>query len=227
MTTLPANYIDVQQQSPEWFQMREGMLTGSVTDDATCKMKRQPKEGPVAYYEARHNLMVDIALTRVTGIMPEHYVSRAMEQGIEREPMAVAAYEMARDVMTDSIGFVFHPEIKWFGTSPDFLLGSDIVGEVKCPTAATHLRYLIEADDARSKGLDYVPEEYLPQVKAHLSCTGRPLLHFVSFNPDFPKHQQLLITEWRRDKGMIEEQDREVVKFLAETDALVERIKAL
>ncbi len=171
--------------------------------------------------------MIDVALTRTTGIMPEHYVSRAMEQGIEREPMAVAAYEMARDVMTDTIGFVFHPEIQWYGTSPDFLLRSDIVGEVKCPTAAMHLRYLLEADEARRKGLDYVPEEYMPQVKAHLSCTGRPLLHFVSFNPDFPKHQQLLVTEWRRDQGMLEEQDREVVKFLTETDALVERIKAL
>lgn len=227
MTTLPANYVDVEQQSKEWFQMRDGMLTGSVVADAVGKMKRQPKEGPTAYYEAREKLMVDIALSRITGIMPEHFVSRAMEQGIEREPMAVAAYEMARDVMTDSIGFVFHPEIKWYGCSPDFLLGSDIVGEVKCPTAATHLRYLLEADDAKKNGLDYVPEEYLPQIKSELSCTGRPLLHFVSFNPDFPKDLQLLVTEWRRDKGMIEEQDREVVKFLAETDALVERIKGL
>jgi hypothetical protein len=213
MSTLPANYIDVEQQSPEWMEMRKGCVTGSMVKHAIAKMKRQPKEG-TAYMQCREDYMIDVVTTRITGRMSDRYVSKAMEDGIEREALAICEYEMQRGVMTEPIGIVFHTGIEWYATSPDFLLGSDIVGEAKCPTEATHLRYILEYCDATAKGLDYVPEEYLPQVKAHLSCTDRPLCHFVSYNPHFPENLRLLVSEWRRDKQMIAEQEVEVIKFL-------------
>jgi hypothetical protein len=224
---FPANYIEIDQQSPEWMEMRKGCVTGSMVKHAIAKMKRQPKEGPCLYMACREDYMIDVVTTRLTGRMAERYVSKAMEDGVEREVLAISEYETRRGVMTEPIGIVFHPEINWYASSPDFLLGSDIVGEAKCPTESTHLRYILEARDAKTKGLDYVPEEYLPQVKAHLSCTDRPLCHFVSYNPHFPAHLQLLVTEWRRDKGMIAEQDAEVQKFLVEAAELEKSLKEL
>jgi hypothetical protein len=225
--SLPVNYIDVEQQSPEWHEMRKGCVTGSMVKNTCAKMAVQPKNGPTKYKQCREDYMIDVVTTRLTGRMAERYVTKAMEDGIEREVLAISEYETRRRVMTEPIGIVFHPSIEWYASSPDFLLGTDIVGEAKCPTEATHLRYILEARDAKAKGLDYVPEEYLPQVKAHLSCTDRPLCHFVSYNPHFPTHLQLLVTEWRRDHQMVAEQDAEVVKFLAEAAVMEKELRDL
>jgi hypothetical protein len=225
--SLPVNYIDVEQQSPEWHEMRKGCVTGSMVKNTCAKMAVQPKNGPTKYKQCREDYMIDVVTTRLTGRMAERYVTKAMEDGIEREVLAISEYETRRRVMTEPIGIVFHPSIEWYASSPDFLLGTDIVGEAKCPTEATHLRYILEARDAKAKGLDYVPEEYLPQVKAHLSCTDRPLCHFVSYNPHFPTHLQLLVTEWRRDHQMVAEQDSEVVKFLTEAAQLEASLKEM
>jgi hypothetical protein len=225
--SLPVNYIDVEQQSPEWHEMRKGCVTGSMVKNTCAKMAVQPKNGPTKYKQCREDYMIDVVTTRLTGRMAERYVTKAMEDGIEREVLAISEYETRRRVMTEPIGIVFHPSIEWYASSPDFLLGTDIVGEAKCPTEATHLRYILEARDAKTKGLDYVPEEYLPQVKAHLSCTDRPLCHFVSYNPHFPTHLQLLVTEWRRDHQMVAEQDAEVVKFLTEAAQLEASLKEM
>ena len=217
---LAANYIDVEQQSPEWLEMRKGMVTGSMVRHAVSKMKTQPKNGPTAYMQFREDYLEDIVTTRLTGDMPDRYVSKAMKEGVELESSAIAEYEMRQGVMVESIGFVFHPTIQWYGSSPDGLLGSDIVIEAKCPTQATHLRYLREYVDAKEKGLEYIPDEYKAQVKAHLSCTERPMCHFISFHPRFPKHLRLLVSPYRRDKGAIAEQDAEVQKFLDEAASL-------
>lgn len=225
MTTANLVY-DLEQGGPEWLEMRKGMATGSMIRHATGKMKRQPKEGPTAYLQGRENYMIDIVTTRLTGSMSDRYVSTAMEEGTEREPLAISAYEQNQDVMVEPIGFAFHPTIKWFGASPDGVIGSDIVLEVKCPTQATHVRYWLEFKDAQSKGLEYVPEEYLPQVKSEISCTERHICHFVSYHPYFPENLQLLISPYHRDKGMIEEQDREVEKFLNEAAELEAQLRA-
>lgn len=224
---LAANYIEVEQQSPEWFEMRKGLVTGSMVRQAIAKMKKQPKEGPTAYMQCREDYMVDIVTTRITGKMSSRYVSKAMEEGIEREPDALMAYEDLLGEMALPGGFVYHPTIKWYGTSPDGLVGEHVVLEAKCPTQATHLRYVIEYRDAKAKGLPYAPEEYLPQIKAHLACTGRDVCHFISFHPDFPRNLRLLVSEWPADREMLEQQDTEVIKFLDEADAMAASMKSL
>lgn len=224
---LADNYVDVEQQSPEWFEMRKGLVTGSMVRQAIAKMKTQPKTGPTAYMKCREDYMIDIVATRLTGVMSDRYVSKAMEEGIEREPDALMAYESATGAMVAPGGFVLHPEIEWYGTSPDGLVGDSIVIEAKCPTQATHMRYIIEAQEAKNKNLPYVPDEYLPQVKSHLSCSTREMAHFISFNSDFPKNLRLLISEWPRDWEMLVAQDLEVCKFLNEAKELESRMKAL
>lgn len=224
---LADNYVEVEQLSPEWFEMRKGMVTGSMVRHAIGKMKRQPKEGPTAYLQAREDYMEDIVTTRITGRMSTRYVSKAMEEGVEREPDAIMAYEDLLGEMVVPGGFVYHPNVKWYGCSPDGLVGDHVVLEAKCPTQSTHLRYIREFIEARKNGLPYVPEEYLPQVKSELSCTLRDVCHFISFHPDFPKNLRLLVSEWPADREMLAEQDREVCKFLDEAEALAESMKGL
>lgn len=213
---LADNYVEVEQQSPEWMEMRKGCVTGSMVRHAIGKKKRQPKDGSSEYLQLREDYMIDIVTTRITGRMSDRYVSKAMQEGVEREPDAIIAYEERFDVMVSPGGLVYHPEIDFYATSPDGLVGDNIVFEAKCPTQATHMRYINEFCEAAKNGIPWVPEEYVPQVKAHLACTGREFCHFVSFNPDFPKNLRLLVSFWPHDKEMLEAQDAEVRKFLDE-----------
>lgn len=222
---LPANFIEIEQLSPEWLEMRKGMVTASMVRNVVAKMKRQKEGDPVKYQQCREDYMIDIVTTRLTGNMSDRYVSKAMQDGIEREPLAIAAYENRLNYIVEPMGFVFHPTIEWYGCSPDGLVGSDICIEAKCPTQATHLRYILEYRDAKAKGLDYAPEEHLPQIKALIGCTERPICHFVSYHPEFPDKLKLLVSPWKRDKGMIDQQETEVEKFLAEAETLEKSLR--
>lgn len=197
----------LEQHSPEWFQMRQGMATGSMMADVVTKKKRGD-----GYYAAREDYMIDLAVTRLTGLMPDRYVSKAMEFGTENEPRGRAAYEMHCDVMVEEVGFAFHPHIKWFGSSPDGLVGSEGVLEVKCPNSATHLGYILG---------NVVPEQYIPQMKSHMLCAERQWCDFVSFDPRMPKHLQLFVRRLDREEKMLMELEMEVEKFLGELDELM------
>jgi putative phage-type endonuclease len=207
---------DLVQQTPEWLEMRKGMATGSMVRDAIAKMKTQPKEGPTKYQQCRENYLFDIVATRLTGDMPDRYVSRAMEFGTENEPLAISAYEQHENCLVEPVGFAFHPKIKWFGASPDGLVGDDGSIEVKCPTSATHLQWIIDG---------CVPDEHIPQMKAVMACAEREWCDFVSFDPRMPEHLKLFIRRLERDEPMILEMEKEVEKFLAETQHMLEVIK--
>lgn len=200
---------DLIQGTPDWLEMRKGMITGSMVADAVAKLKKG------GYSQSRENYMFDLAVTRLTGLMPDRYVSRAMEFGTENEPLARAAYEMELDVMVEEVGFAMHPKINWFGSSPDGLVERDGVLEIKCPESATHLSYLMDG---------VVPEKYLPQMKSHMLCAERQWCDFVSFDPRMPEHLQLFVRRLDRDELMLRDLECEVEKFLAELDALMEQI---
>jgi putative phage-type endonuclease len=231
---------NVLQQSADWHEMRKGMITGSMVGDAIAKMATQPhltkkceqgKHGTceagycncschgarpgTLYQKCREDYMWDLVATRLTGQMPDRYVSRAMEFGTEHEPEAIAAYESKMGCMVEPVGFAFHPTIQWFGASPDGLVGDDGCIEVKCPNSATHLSYILDG---------CVPDDYLPQMKAVMACAERKWCDFVSFDPRMPKSLRLFVRRLERDQPMIDELEAEVVKFLAEVEQMLEAV---
>lgn len=205
---------DLEQQSPEWLEMRKGMVTGSMVGSVCGKMKRQKPNEPTKYLQSRENYMLDLAVTRLTGIMPDRYVSEAMEFGTEYEPLARAAYEKFFDVDVKEVGFAMHSKIDWFGASPDGLVNDGVL-EIKCPNSATHLGYIMDG---------VVPERYLPQMKAEILCAERQWCDFVSFDPRMPKHLRLFVRRLDRDEPMLRQLEEEVEKFLAELELLMGKI---
>lgn len=156
--------------------------------------------------------MWDLVATRLTGVMPDRYVSRAMEKGVENEPLAIAAYEDRMGCLVETVGFASHPTIDWFGASPDFLRDEDGCGEVKCPTPAVHLRYIVDG---------VIPDEHIAQMKAVMACAERQWCDFISYCPQMPKDLRLFVRRLERDEPMIREMEEEVEKFLAEVDVLM------
>lgn len=219
------NLLNVKQHSPEWFQARLGNCTGSRVSDALSMLKRA-SNGRVAgdSSQARIDYMLECALGRLTGIVPDHFVTQAMEWGIENEDHAVAAYEVVSDKIggTSKVGIGAHPRIERFLASPDRYVGSDGVLEVKCPTSAVHLGYYRAG---------CIPEQYMHQCMAELACSpDRDWIDFVSFDPRFPVKLQVFIAprmyrdRWASEIATMEDGVR---KFLAETAILTAELQAL
>jgi putative phage-type endonuclease len=203
--------VECEQQSPEWLLMRTGIVTGSRVCDVMAKLKR--KEGEAA---CRQNYRAELVCEILTGRSAEHYVSPAMQWGMDNEVLARNAYEIEFDVQTIQVGFAVHPEIRRFGASPDGLVGTDGLVEFKCPTTQTHIDYIISGE---------IPTEYRWQMFAEMACAERQWCDFVSYDPRLPKSLQLFVRRLERDDSCIREMEAEVLSFLSEVDFLIERLK--
>lgn len=197
------------QGDATWHETRLGMLTASRISDALAKLK---KGGDSA---ARKNYMLDLAVERITRKPTEHYMSEPMRIGVEREPLALAAYEIEKDCVVERVGFVLHPTIEWSGASPDGIVGDGLV-QVKCPLPRTHATYLIA---------DKVPAEYVPQCMWELACTGKAYTDFISYCPEFPPELRLFICRLERDDALIGQMEAEARVFLDEVAATVTQLR--
>lgn len=203
-------FIHVEQGSDEWKQARLGHVTASNIGDVMAK----GKDGAESI--GRYKYKVRLLAERMTGVPPESYTNASMEWGVQNESIACMMYEAKRDVLLDKTGFWLHPDIKWMGVSPDRLVESNGLVEVKCPNTTTHLDYVFAGK---------VPNEYVKQVQAQLWVTGREWCDFVSFDPRLPAKNQLFIVRTTRDEKLIREMEVEVVRFLAEVEDLIIKLE--
>ena len=202
--------LDFPQGTPEWLAARAGKVTASRMPDVLAQIRT----GEAA---ARRDYRAQLVAEILTGRPQEDgFINAEMQHGIDQEPFARAAYEVATDQLVDQVGFVLHPTLERAGASPDGLVDFDGLLEVKCPKTATHLQYLMDGS---------VPAKYEPQMAWQLACTGRKWADFVSFDPRLPAKLQLFKVRLARDEARIKELEREVVSFLADVDKMLETVR--
>jgi putative phage-type endonuclease len=197
------------QKSAEWFAARLGKATASRMDDICAKTK-------TGYSASRENYAVELALEILTQRRTEGFVKAAMQWGIDKEPEARAAYEVATGNFVQEVGIYDHPSIPMSAASPDGLVGDDGLIEIKCPESKQHLRNLISRKPDTG---------YMLQMQWQMACTGRQWCDFCSYDPRFPEQHQLLIVRVPRDAKLIEDLEKEVRSFRAEVDAIVEKLR--
>jgi putative phage-type endonuclease len=194
----------MDQRSIEWHQARLGHATGSRASDILAGKDTQARKGYIT----------QLVTERLTGASQDFYTNADMQRGIEVEPVARAAYQASNELV-DEVGFIKHPTILWFGASPDGLVGSDGLVEIKCPRSTTHLEYI----QAKKP-----PAKYIPQMLAQLSCTGRKWVDFVSFDNRFPEHLQLFVVRFQPSAEELEKFESKVKEFLSEVNNLMEQL---
>lgn len=204
--------IDVEQRSADWLQMRIGMLTASRVAEIMARLKPKKKGERGEYSKSRANYCMELVCERLTNWTQDHYVSKYMEWGTEHEPRARSLYEARTEATVFDGGFAIHDTIKWFGASPDFLVGTDGLGEIKCPTAHEHVRTLLACE---------APEEYQWQMCAEMECANRAWCDFVSYHPHMPPHLKLFVKRYYRDEAKTAEMLEEARSFLREVESLV------
>jgi putative phage-type endonuclease len=205
MTTFTTeDRLAVEQGTPEWHELRRGKVTASRVADILAKTKT----GPSA---SRQNYLIELALQRTTKTIEPSYTNAAMEWGIQTEPQARVAYEVATNNFVDQVAFIDHPTIQGFGCSPDGLVGDNLI-EIKCPNSATHWEYFKAKEP---------PKKYWIQMQAQMAVTGAKWCDFVSFDPRMPERSQLLIVNVPRDSEFIVFMETEIKQFLNEVETEV------
>ncbi len=198
------------QRSPEWFSARLGKVTASRIADVMATLK---KGGEAA---TRKNYRVQLAIERLTGCQEECFVSSAMQWGTDQEPFARQSYEFITGNEVTEVGFIDHPHIPMSGASPDGLVGTDGLIEIKCPNSATHVEYLMGGT---------VPSEYVKQMHWQMDCTGRQWCDFVSFDPRLPLELQLFKVRIPRDEALITEIRGAVIDLLQEVEEMTAALR--
>lgn len=203
--------MSADQGTDAWIAERCGKVTASRMADVMATIKT----GEAA---SRANYRAELVAQRLTGQVAENFTNAAMQWGTDNEPFARAEYEIQRGVIVEETGFIQHPSIPMSGASPDGLVGSDGMVEIKCPNTATHIDYLL-------KGA--VPAKYQPQMLWQMACTGRKWCDFASYDPRMPVELQLFVVRFERDDLRLKEAETEVIAFLGEVESTVKALERL
>jgi putative phage-type endonuclease len=154
---------ELEQGTPEWLEAKAGKFTSSKFSDLF--MAKTTK--------GWNSLINQVVFERLTGTTPESFSSDWMKRGTELEPQAREAYELATFNKVRQVGFVEKDE--WVGCSPDGLIGSDGMVEIKCPKFSTLIDYHLTGR---------IPEDYYWQMQGGMYVCGRKWCDFYVWHPN-------------------------------------------
>lgn len=189
-------WVDVEQNSDTWFDLRVGKITSS--NFAKIMANGADKFGDPAIKYAQR-----IALEIVTGERndEEDFKSVYMERGNEYEPIAIGLYELETFRKVKNGGFFYEDDL---GDSPDGIIGERGRAEVKCVIAGTQWKRL------KKGGYDTA---YKDQIQGHLWIGDADWCDFIQYAPKMPENKQLYIHRVYRDEVRISEMEAKMKRF--------------
>lgn len=194
--------IDCEQGSGEWFEARLGIPTASMFKDVMAAGQGKTRK---AY-------MLKLAGERITGELSEQYTNKHTERGNLLEGDAAELYQIQSEVNVDKVGFIRADY--GAGASPDGLVGSNGLIEIKTKLPHLHIDYLLTNKD---------PKEHMKQIQGQLLVCKREWCDFVSYWPGLP----LFLKRIYRDEKLIKEIRESLDKFNGELNQIVDRISEL
>lgn len=201
-------FIDIEQNTDEWFQARAGLMTSSKLPVIMANFGK-------AFGDPAKKYAVNIAIEQITGApIPSDYTNEHMARGHEQEPLARMLYQESTFCDVSNGGF-FRSE--FVGCSPDGLVDSDGVIEIKSVIPTTHY--------ATVKRQELDPA-YKWQCIGNLKFTGRDWIDFISYCQDFPEGKQLFIhrliaSRLADEFAMIDERISQFHKLVEETKSII------
>jgi len=151
--------------------MRAGKVTASELDALISPLGKIRESKGVDTYLARK------LVERWTGApLPQLQGVFDVEQGEILERKAKPAFTIHTGLEIESVGFI-ETDDGTAGCSPDGLIGETSGVEIKCPTMAVHIGYLLAGK---------LPQDYVAQVQGSMFVTGYESWHFFSYSRHLP-----------------------------------------
>lgn len=195
--------FDCEQNSPEWFELRRGLITASEFHTVMA----QGRGGGDA--KTRREYMLKLMGERLTGDPMYRYRNDHMDRGHEQEAEARDMYVFLTDLEPKAVGFIKNGDV---GCSPDSLVGDDGILEIKTKLAHLQLDILLG---------ETVPSSHMAQIQGQLWVAERQWCDFVAYCPRLP----LFTKRVYRDERYIEGIKKSVDLFEREMATLLEKIQ--
>lgn len=181
--------MNSKQRSDDWFKVREGRFTASRISDL-LGVHGFGKTGKTYIFEKASEIVFGID-------EEENITTHDMQRGINLEPLAFRKFQELKqfDFLEVQPTFFF-PFNDYAGASPDGLVGSDAILEIKCPRSKKFFTLV-------ALGKDAIDDSYYDQMQMQMLCSNSLKCHFfnyVIFNGKEMWHE--LIVE--RDEKRIE-----------------------
>lgn len=179
-------YRDIEQGTDEWLELRVGRLTSSKLGEFIYT-KGKDKYGLGAKMIPKVN---EVAAEIHTGISDSGgYTSAKMDRGSELEFFVRERYSEDNFVTVEEVGFATYG--RYIGDSPDGLIGKDGCLEIKCRMLYLHFAIL----KAKLEGKEVkIPAKDQAQCDWHMFVCDRKWCDYISYHPEFPEDQQMLVT---------------------------------
>ena len=164
---------NIDQQSPEWFDLRSGVISASRAKDLIANYGK--KDAGKMFETYLNQLVAELVSTeRLNQIS-----TAATKWGNDTEPKALSDYGFIYDAEVVKIPFVFADKSLRYGFSPDaYDATNNILLEVKCPfNSENHIATI------RSNA---IKPEYISQMQFQMYCAQAEILRYVSYDPRIP-----------------------------------------
>jgi hypothetical protein len=191
-----------KQGSAEWVRLRLGLPTASRFD-MLITPKGKPSESAT---RLRNTCLAEWLL----GESLDEDSSQFMLRGTGLEEDAFRFYELREQMDVQQVGFIMRADRR-SGCSPDGLVGENGGLELKCPSPAVHIGYL----------LDGAGDKYRAQVQGGLWVAEKEFWDFLSYHPTLPP----VLVRCYRDEPFIKALTSILDAFCDHLDAMKEELK--
>lgn len=165
-------FPDLLQGSPEWADVRRGLLTASVIGQLVT-----PSTLKVASNDRSRAAVAALVAERINGWTEDVFMTFDMARGHEDEVRARDLYSDRYAPVTE-MGFMVRDDWGFgIGYSPDGLVGDDGLIEVKSRKPKHHLATVVA---------NAVPGEFMAQVQCGLLVSGRAWCDYLSYCGGMP-----------------------------------------
>jgi putative phage-type endonuclease len=156
-----------QQRSKEWFDERLGRFTASrISELLGGKGLGLTGEGYV------FEKAVEIVFGKDED---DDFTTFDMKRGVELEPLAFRKFQEIKELEFIEVQEAyFFPFKEYAGASPDGIVGSNAVLEIKCPRSGKFFNLV-------AKGIDAIDKAYIDQMQMQMMCSNSIKCHFFNY----------------------------------------------
>lgn len=170
----------MEQRSEEWFEARKGRITASVVGAILGN----------APYMTREQVMRSM-VREYHGAEREFKGNIATEWGTANEEGALFEFQLETGLKVDPVGFLTLG--KYWGCSPDGLIGDYTGLEIKCPFG------IRKDENPKFKSIEEQPH-YYDQVQFSMWVTDRPSWYFYQWTPHGTMEETVTLNRsWQRE----------------------------
>lgn len=199
-------FTDIEQGSPEWLNMRLGLITCSE-----IKTIRSNGAGAQTYING-------LVYERITGESSKVFVGNEWtERGHELEPTARDLYQEKTGVFVEQVSFIKNLD---FGYSPDGLIMNNEFAPI--PIGAIEIKAKQPAEQIKILRSGEIPKDHTDQLDGGMLCAELDWIDFVSYCPNLPVFIKRV---YRKDRTKeLENLKNLIIKYNGQIDEVVNQI---